>query len=121
MKRGMDLVRKLLLTIETHEFSGDLANPPIDGYDQETVDHHVFLMGEAGLVETLDIDSFESGPHRRAAAQRLTWVGHDAVEVFRNDTVWSKTKAVVAKTGGASIQLVIAVAESIVKKQLGLS
>jgi Hypothetical protein (DUF2513) len=92
MKRDMDLVRKLLFAIETHEFSPRLENPPIEGYDEQTIDHHVFLMWEAGLVEAIKIDTMQSGPHRRAAARRLTWAGHDALEVLRNDTVWAKTR-----------------------------
>ena len=120
MKRDMDLVRKLLFAIETHEFSSRLENPPVEGYDEATIDHHVFLMKEAGLVEALSIDTQQSGPHRRAAARRLTWKGHDALDVLRSDTVWAKTKGIVAKAGGASIQMVIDVASSVVKEQLGL-
>jgi hypothetical protein len=120
MKRDIDLVRKLLFAIESTEFSSRLENPVIEGYDQVTVDHHVYLMSEAGLVDAIPIDSFGSGPHKRAAARALTWAGHDAVEVLRNDTVWTKTKAAVARVGGASMQMVIEVASSIVKHQLGL-
>src|SRR5258705_6706643 len=58
---------------------------------------------------------------RRTAARRRTWAGHDALEVLRSDTVWSKTKGIVAKAGGASIQMVIEVASSIVKEQLCLA
>ena len=121
MKRDMELVRQLLFAIETHEFTSRLQNPPIEGYDEQTVDHHVFLMWEAGLVEAINTDHQMSGPHRRAAARRLTWAGHDALEVLRNDTIWAKTKAVVTKAGGASIPMVIEVASSFVKEQLGLN
>jgi hypothetical protein len=121
MKRDMELVRKLLFAIETHEFSSNLENPPIEGYDEQTIDHHVFLMWEADLVEAIKTDTMSSGPHRRAAARRLTWKGHDALDVLRSDTVWSKTKTVVAKAGGASVQMMIEVASSIVKDQLGLT
>jgi hypothetical protein len=120
VKRDMELVRKLLFAIETHKFSSRLENPPIEGYDEQTIDHHVFLMWEAGLVEAIDTNTMQSGPHKRAAARRLTWKGHDALDVLRSDTVWSKTKAVVAKAGGASVQMVINVASAIVKEQLGL-
>lgn len=120
MKRDMDLVRQLLLAVETAEVTSQLANPVIEGYDQTTVDHHVFLMWEAGLVEAIDTNTMSSGPHKRAAARRLTWQGHDALEVFRNDTIWAKTKATVATVGGASIPMVIEVASRYVRERLGL-
>jgi hypothetical protein len=120
MTRDMDLVRKLLITIETAEFTSRLSNPVIEGYDEITVDHHVFLMWEAGLVEAIDINTLGSGPHKRAAARRLTWDGHEAIALLRNDTVWSKTKAAVAKVGGASIPMVLEVAARYVKEQLAL-
>jgi hypothetical protein len=51
MTRDKEFIRKLLFAIETHECSAKLQNPPIEGYDEPTIDHHVFLMWEAGFVD----------------------------------------------------------------------
>ena len=120
MKRDMELVRKLLFAVETHDSSSALENPTIDGYDEQTIDHHVFLMWEGGLVDAIRIDTFQSGADARAAARRLTWAGHDALDILRSDTVWAKTKGIVAKAGGASIQMMIDVASAVVKEQFGI-
>jgi hypothetical protein len=120
MKRDMELVRKLLFKIEETRFTGRLANPVIEGYDEDTVDHHVYLMMQAGLVHAFEDNTMGGGPFRRAHARELTWEGHDALEVLRSDTVWEKTKAVVTKAGGASIPMLLEVATKFAKKQLGL-
>ena len=120
MKRDDDLVRKLLFAIETAEFTSHVANPVIEGYDEETVDHHVYLMWQEGLVEAIDANTLSSGPHKRAAARALTWKGHDAVAVLRDDTVWAKTKATVAKAGGATLPMILEVAAGFLKERLGL-
>ena len=120
MKRDMDLVRKLLLAVEVMEPTHQLRNPAIEGYDEYTIDHHVYLMAEAGLVQAIGTSTQQSGPLPRAAARHLTWQGHEALGVFRNDTIWQKTKVAVEKAGGATIPLWIDVAATIVKAQLGL-
>ena len=34
-------------------------------------------------------------------ASSLTWQGHEFLDAIRNDTIWNKTKNVVAERGGA--------------------
>lgn len=51
MKRDMELIRKLLFAIEAQEFSSRLENPPIEGYDEQTIDsptnhHHSYTGGD---------------------------------------------------------------------------
>ncbi len=120
MKRDMELVRKILLAVEAMEPTPQLRNPVIEGYDPYIVDHHVYLMSEAGLVKAIGTSTQQSGPLPRAAARHLTWEGHEALEVFRNDTVWQQTKTAVEKAGGATIPLWIELAATYAKAQLGL-
>jgi hypothetical protein len=115
----MDLIRKLLLTIELHPFTAALENPRIEGYEAETVDHHVHLLWKAGLVDAEDIGY--TGAHRAAAARALTWDGHEALAALRNETVWARTKELLAKAGGASVSIMLDLAKQVAKEQLGLS
>jgi len=118
----MELVRKLLLALEEWEPpDGRMSNPEIEGYDEFTIDHHVHLVAEAGLVHAADKGgTMGSSFLGTAAATQLTWHGHEAIAVMRNDTVWSKTKERVAKAGGASLPLWIELATALAKEQLGL-
>jgi Hypothetical protein (DUF2513) len=121
VKLDMDLVRTLMLTLESgwQPPHGAMVNPEIPGYDELTIDHHVHLIRQAGLVEAVEAD-FSGTLLKTAYATQLTWAGHQALASIRNDTVWAKTKTAVAKAGGATMPLWIDVAAAYVKEQLGL-
>jgi len=98
MKRDMDLVRTILLTVEEKGPPRGFMQLDLPGYDPETVSHHVLLLGEAGLLEVLNrklLNYFEVMP------KCLTWAGHEFLDAARNDTVWNKAKEVVKEKGGA--------------------
>ena len=122
MRLDMDLVRTILLTLESgwQPPGGEMVNPEIPGYDELTIDHHVHLMSQAGLVEAVEGDTLGDSFLSVAYATQLTWAGHQALASIRNETVWAKTKATVAKAGGATLPFWIEVAAAYVKEQLGL-
>ncbi len=94
MKCDMDLVRKILMACEGHESS--IAPHPlrIEGYSDEQIGYHVYLMVQAQLVEgnVLGVN------HAKATA--LTWEGHDFSEASRNEGLWSKAKQAAGSSGG---------------------
>ncbi len=122
MHRDMDLVRAILLKAsEQSEEQGRQQWMAIDGYDSPTVARHVELMKEAGLVEA-HVPRADGVAPQMARVFRLTWTGHDFLDSTRNASVWAKTKAFIAeKGGGASFEVVKAVAISFTKAQLGLT
>ncbi|HCM1475883.1 TPA: DUF2513 domain-containing protein [Vibrio parahaemolyticus] len=89
MKRDMELIRKLLLTIE--------ENPrqlEVEGYDKNQVKYHALLLIEAGfldgnvsdtLANTSVVPSFVS-------VNRLTWDGHEFLDSIRKEEVWNTIK-----------------------------
>ena len=52
MKLDMDLVRKILITLEEQPHGFFCQSLAIDGYSTEQIGYHVTLMGEAGLLYT---------------------------------------------------------------------
>src|SRR5215813_3685824 len=96
MKRDMDIVRHLLLWVE----SDRTLQLPSD-VTQETFAYHAQLMIDAGLIE----GTVHYGSRRGIRApdafhiQRLTWAGHDFLEAARNDTVWRTAKEKILKPG----------------------
>lgn len=101
MKRDMDLVREILITLEDHEHGlapdGDLVIP---GYTGETIGYHLVLMNEAGLIVAHPTTAF-AGPSPSAIVERITWEGHEFIANARNDTIWAKVKATVLAKGGS--------------------
>ncbi len=89
MKRDMELIRKLLLTME--------ENPrqlEVEGYDKSQVKYHALLLIEAGfldgnvsdtLANTSVVPSFVS-------VNRLTWDGHEFLDNIRKEEVWNTIK-----------------------------
>ena len=98
MKRDMELLRKILFTIEKQYKPGDglMFGLSIDGYDLKTIAEHCDLLCQQGLITDYKpvwgddtVLAFQVG--------NLSYVGFDYLELFRNDDVWNKTKEEVDK------------------------
>jgi hypothetical protein len=120
VKRDMDLIRRILLVAEgAEERSASAADVATDVWDEQTVARHIELMIEAGLI--VGYLSEDLGGSVTAFVFRLTWVGHDFLDSVRSDTVWEKTRTIIASTvGAASFEVVKAVAVGFAMKALGL-
>ncbi len=98
MKRDLDLVRKLLIELE----AGNLK-PQIEKVEKETINYHLGLMNERGLIEAV-VHYSKSGNHPMdipdlVIVKKMTWEGHDFIEAIANDTKWAKVKAFLASNG----------------------
>jgi hypothetical protein len=117
MKRDMDLIRKLMLKLESlsgkHRLLGeddklfsDLEATPAE------IKYHLGLISQNGLIDGA------AHPTGVVLVRGLTWKGHDFIDSVRSDDVWSKTQSAAEKFGGGTIDLIIEVAKSIVKDQI---
>ena len=114
MKRDMDLLREILLQVETREPKQPLE-VKIEGRDRQEIVGHVRLLEEARFVEA----SFTGGP--TALVHRLTWDGHEFLDSVRDSKVWAKVTGKLKEVGGtASFDIVKALAVGYVKEKLGL-
>lgn len=91
MKRDMDLVRAILLAMETHPHGFAPAGFTIKGYDDEVIGHHCWLMAQGHLI-TADEITTANDPSPHALPGAITWKGHEFLAVVRNDRVWRKVK-----------------------------
>lgn len=97
MKRDIDLIRSILLSMESngHGFSAD--RPVIDGY-------------------TTNSDLSPS-----AIPLSLTWDGHDFLDSVKDETLWKKAKSMVLKpAGGVAFDVLLAWVKAEAKQRLGL-
>ena len=118
MKRDMDLIRLMLLTIEAddHGFAPKIEIP---GYTQEQIGYHAVLLGEAGLAKVHDITCMESDSPV-AMISRLTWTGHEFLDAARENNRWNKAKDTIGKIGGASLPVWMDILVELAKKAIGL-
>jgi hypothetical protein len=92
MKRDMDLIRQIVLAVQT-------APGPIfkvEGIDQQDFNVHTQLLEEAGLI-VASLSKGQMGIPNKAAIFRLTWAGHDFADSITDDTLWKKAKDNVIK------------------------
>src|SRR5579862_9015086 len=120
MKRDMDLVRTILMRIESNS-SGSLPdNFGIQGYRPEQVGYHAHIMMQKGLIEAEDITNFESdGPE--IVPTNLTWKGHEFLDLARDQGRWNRAKAIIAKVGGAPISVWMKVLADLMWKSVDTS
>ncbi len=97
MKRDMDLVRIILKELEDLPDDGRCFDLDIPDHPKGEVYAHVRLMHEAGLIEAVDFTTHDGMVWK---PKRLTWVGDEFLEAYRNDTFWQKGKELVLKAGG---------------------
>lgn len=70
----MDLIREILLTVESHSHGFAPQEIKIAGYSEDQIAYHSYLIGDAGLAVTADTTDLEStGPE--ALIKHLTSAG----------------------------------------------
>lgn len=102
MKRDWDTIRDILTKLEDvtpEEGCLRLSSFPSDRAAE--ISYHMELLMEAGLVSGQMSKTLGCGPYDFLAL-RLTWQGHELLDVIRSDTVWQKTKKSFV-TGGISM------------------
>ena len=97
MKRDLDLCRTILLRTEEIEgHPGRLKLPEIEGFSEDQIGYHVYLLQDAGLLQAYDARDRDTmwGYY----PSHLTWAGHEFPA--RNDTIWEQAKEDIMKKAG---------------------
>jgi hypothetical protein len=92
MRRDFDLIRLLLQQIEGVEDVGDLSK-----YTRDQQLYHSCLLIEAGLVHG-NVVPGQDGEPIGTRVSRLTWDGHEFLDMTRDPSIWSKAKGVVGES-----------------------
>jgi hypothetical protein len=117
MKRDMELVRLILLKVEAEGTTPHLPMKHfgVDGREHAEVAYNVWLLNQAGFLEAKvwkGMNSFDCVP------VCLTWHGAELLDSIRDPEVWTKTKAGMAKAGGAGLELMWDLAKAYAKAKL---
>jgi len=121
MNRDMNLVRKILLEIENQATGYAPNNFAVEGYTQEQIRYHAYIMMQDGLIEGINRTDLNS-TSPQVIPRNLTWVGHEFLEAARNDTVWKKAMDIVKEKGGTiTITVLSQLLSSLMKSHFGLS
>src|SRR4030067_2581416 len=91
MKRDMELIRKILIFFEEKPDDHLVKNLEIEGYDLNTIQHHLVMIFEAGFIAA-EPERTNTGRVIKVHPFRLTWEGHEFLSVAKQDSNWKKTK-----------------------------
>jgi hypothetical protein len=123
MQRDMELIRKLLLAVEQHEHGFAPREITIDGYSDEQVGYHSWLLNDAGLAEAIDVTN-RGSDSPEAMIRHLTWAGHEFLDAAKDDTTWQRAKQRLASAGKSLQTVTLGVLQSLLtdvaKQQLGI-
>lgn len=123
MQRDMDLIRKLMLLVEQHEHGFAPRDIEIDGYTEEQIGYHSWLLGDAGLAEAIDVTT-RGSDSPEAALRHLTWAGHEFLDAAKDDSTWERAKQRLASAGkglqSVTLDVLKALLVDVAKQQLGL-
>lgn len=97
MKRDMDLVRRMVLTIaDAPGIDADIDE--LDGVEEDTFMQHAIWLEEAGLINAEISQSIDG---LSVIINSLTWAGCDFADAIRDETIWNKAKSKVLKPGAS--------------------
>ena len=122
MKRDLDLVRKILLAVESdprydghHLLAPDISSEVgISERPIQEISYHLELLIKEGYLEG------NTGP-LRPTISKLTWKGHEFLDDIRDDGIWAKAKQRVSGLQSVAFSVLAEIAKAEIKKQLGLS
>lgn len=121
MNRDMNLVRAVLRSAVDcpHGIIGE--NPKIEGYDDECIAYHVYLMAQAGLVKAANV-TFGESRSPQALLDEITWAGYDFADAAADDAIWKKASVTVLRHGASfTFDLLKEWLKAEAKTKLGLS
>ncbi len=117
MKRNWETIRELLVKVEECTLPTDKVR--LNCFPEERaveVSYHMALLIEAGLVKG-EVNQTIGPEVKDFFVQRLTWEGHEFLDVIRSDTVWQKTKNAFCEQGvSMTFELVADVAKKMALK-----
>jgi hypothetical protein len=119
MKRDFDLAREILRQVEASEKAVGVGwiDLKMEGKSPIEVSYHVQLMDEAGLIEAQNLTTMGGFDWR---PKRLTWAGHEFLDLSRDEDLWKKAKgAVREKLGQLSFEMLRVVLSDMAKSALG--
>lgn len=93
MKRDMNVIRKILVEIESwpNRLSTGLKPLHLEGIDDAVTAEHVHQLVEAGYVQAIQVTPAE-GPYEMFAPRRLTSAGHDYLDLVRDERPWTEER-----------------------------
>ena len=121
MKRDMELIRELMLAIESRDGDFNYESVEAIGYEEPQIEYHLELLIEEKLVIG-QVQRMKEGFSPIILVEKLSWSGHEFLDNARNESVWKETAKIVKEKGGSvAVAVLTQILASVAKQQFGLS
>jgi hypothetical protein len=119
MKRDMELIRKILLTIESSPPRGGDRSFSTLGYPEDDVTYNIDQAIQAGLLRG---QTMETTTSMVCLVDGLTPYGHDFLENAKNQFIWDEVMEDAKKRGiaTASIDILKQMLDKAIRKRIDL-
>ncbi|MDA9393077.1 hypothetical protein WN73_21395 [Bradyrhizobium sp. CCBAU 45394] len=122
MKRNMELIRKILLRLESLQMRPNqiiLVDGSTDGMSEpgesiQEINYQLKLLQEAGMFRHAGTNGLDD----RIKFNGLSWEGHDFLDSIRSESVWEKTKDATDGIGSWTFEIVKELGKGFIKKQI---
>lgn len=125
MKRDLDLIRQIMLTLEEKmEYGKNFKSAQLIEVMQdktlsvEKLAYHLGLLVENDLIRAKE-HKFSNDP-TQYLINTITSTGQDFIDTIRQDTTWNKIKEKASSIGGFTLPLLIDIGTEYLKKQIGV-
>jgi Hypothetical protein (DUF2513) len=123
MKRDMELIRELMLAIDSREDTSECWAEDLEivgDRDIAQIKYHLQLLVDAGFLEA-NIEH-DNGPNSPSILIiRMLWDGHEFLDNARNESIWREAMNKIAEKGGSvAVGVLIQVLAGVAKQQMGL-
>jgi len=113
MKRDLDMLRTIMLKIETSNKAVHLTDLTDNRADRPTILFHVQLLNDAKFIDCRMLNVVNNNGD--CIINRLTSAGCDYLDSVRNDSVWDKVKERLVSIGGsASLSVIKMIADGVI-------
>lgn len=124
MKRDLDLIRQIMLTLEEKmEYGKNFQSAQLIEVMQdktlsaEKLAYHIGLLVESDLIRAKEY-KYQSGEPTDYLIFTITSQGQDFIDTIRQDTTWNKIKEKASNIGGFTLSLLVDIGKEYLKKQL---
>ena len=124
MKRDLDLIRQIMLTLEEKmEYGKNFQSAQLIEVIQdktlsaEKLAYHIGLLVESDLIRAKEY-KYQSGEPTDYLIITITSQGQDFIDTIRQDTTWNKIKEKASNIGGFTLSLLVDIGKEYLKKQI---
>ncbi len=121
MKRNLELIRHILLTMESSSKTRIcIEDFETTEYDPKTISYHINLLLDCDYLDATVVPMCGC-PYDQFIVHRLTSQGHDYLDSVRDDNIWEETKKQIGKVSSSvSLDIIKSVSGKIILGLLGI-